>query len=141
MTGQPKYKGRPVELGGQVLIVPAMNAGTFEDFEDRIAALQAGTEPKPIGLVVDLLHRCLRRNYPEIEREFVREVVDVDNWAELFAVIMGESGYRQWVDAEAAAGNPRALQIQQTLSPGAGAPSSPTSPPASAGPSNTPANT
>lgn len=138
MPATPRYKGQRIDLGGTVYTVPAMNAGTFEDFEDRINALQAGQEPKPVTLVVDLLHRCLRRNYPEIEREVVREGVDLDNWSELFAMVMGESGYRQWVELEASQGNARALQILQAMNPGTGAPSSPTLPPPSAGPSSTP---
>lgn len=141
MSGTPKYKGRPVTLGAAVFIVPAMNAGTFEDYEERILAMQAGQEARPVALVVDLLHRCLRRNYPEIDREVVRDNVDLDNWTELFAMMMGESGYRQWAELEATQGNARALQILQTLNPGAGAPSMPTSPPDSAGPSNTAGST
>lgn len=141
-SNPPRFKGFPFDLGDRTLIVPAMNAGTFEDFEQRIVALQQGQEPKPVALVVDLLHRCLRRNYPEISRDEVREFVDLDNWSELFAMVMGESGYRQWVEVEAAQGNPRALQVQQRLQQaGAGAPSTPTSPPASAGPSSTPEST
>lgn len=137
----PRYKGFPFQLGDQEVTVPAMNAGTFEDFEERIAALQRGEEAKPVALVVDLLHRCLRRNYPDMTRETVREHVDLDNWQQLFAMVMGESGYRQWVELEASQGNLTALRIQQTLKAGAGAPSSPTSRPASAGPSSTPEST
>jgi hypothetical protein len=137
MSQLPRYKGLPIELDGQTFIVPPMNAGTFEDFEDRISAIQTGTEPRPVGLVVDLLHRSLRRNYPEMPRDLVRDHVDLDNWTELFAMVMGQSGYRQWAELEASQGNERALQILQAMSPGAGAPSTPTSPPPSAGPSST----
>jgi len=137
MSQAPRFKGLPIDLGGTTYIVPPMNAGTFEDFEDRIAALQGGQEPRPVALVVDLLHRSLRRNYPEISREVVRDHVDLDNWTELFAMVMGQSGYRQWAEAEAAQGNARAIQILQTLNPGAGSPPTPTLPPPSAGPSST----
>lgn len=136
-SGNTPHKGQPLELGGRVYLVPAMNAGTVEDFEDRIAAIQEGREARPVGLVVDLLHRCLRRNYPDIERDFVREHVDLDNWGEIFAMVMGQSGYRQWAELESEKGNPRALQILATLKGGAGAPSMPTSPPVSDGPSST----
>lgn len=119
-----RYRGVPINLGGETYTVPAMNAGTFEDFEDRIAALQAGTETKPVNLVVDLLHRCLLRNYPGISRETLRDHVDLDNWAEIFAMIMGQSGYKRWLELEATQGNPRALQLLQEMQPsGAGAPS------------------
>jgi hypothetical protein len=142
MSSTPRFKGVSVDLGGTIYVVPAMNAGTFEDFEDRIAALQGGRELKPVGLVVDLLHRCLRRNYPEIDRNVVREFVDLDNWGELFAIVMGESGYKQWAELEASQGNARALQILKAMTtPGTGAPSTPTLPPPSAGPSSTAAST
>lgn len=141
MSSNPTHKGQRLELGGRTYIVPAMNAGTIEDFEDRIAALEQGREPRPAMLVVDLLHRCLRRNYPDIDRDFVRDHVDLDNWCEIFAMVMGQSGYRQWAELEAAQGNERALQILATLKGGAGAPSTPTSPPVSDGPSSTAAST
>lgn len=141
MTGMPRYKGFPLDLPAGTVTVPAMSAGTLEDLEDRINALQAGTEPRPVQLVVELLHRCLRRNYPDMSIEPIRDHVDLDNWPELLAMVMGESGYRQWVEIEAAAGNVRALQIQATLTTtataGTGAPSTPTSPPPSDGPSST----
>lgn len=137
MISTPRYKGVPVVLGDTTYVLPAMNAGTFEDYEDRINALQAGQEPRPVGLVVDLVHRSLRRNYPELERDMVREHVDLDNWAELFAMVMGESGYKQWAELEARQGNARALQILKAMSPGTGAPSTPTSPLPSDGPSST----
>jgi hypothetical protein len=141
MTGTPRYKGFPLDLPGGTLTVPAMSAGTLEDLEDRINALQSGNEPKPMQLVVELLHRCLRRNYPDLPVDPIRDHVDLNNWPELLAMVMGESGYRQWVELEAAAGNARALQIQATLTTtapaGTGAPSMPTSPIPSDGPSST----
>lgn len=138
----PKYKGFPVTIEGVDYIVPSMNAGTVEDFEDRIKALQTGTlDSSPVALVTDLLHRSLLRNYPGLSRALVRDFVDMDNWAEMFSMVMGQSGYKQWAEAAAAEGNERAQQILTAHWParanGAGAPSLPTSPQAPAGPSST----
>jgi hypothetical protein len=134
----PRYKGFPVDMGGVVYVVPAMNAGTIEDYWDRIQALQAGREPMPIMLVVDLMHRALLRNYPHMLRETVRDHIDANNWEEILSMLMGEAGFKQWAELAAAQGNARAQQILTanwpTRSTGAGAPSLPTSPPAPAGP-------
>jgi hypothetical protein len=144
--GAPRFKGFPLELDGAAYTVPAMNAGTVEDFEDRIKALQTGMlDSSPVSLVTDLVHRSLLRNYPTLPREVVRDHVDMDNWAELFSMVMGQSGYKQWAEAAAAEGNERAQQILTANWParttGTGAPSLPTSPPAPAGPSSTAAST
>lgn len=137
----PRYRGFSVDMGGTVFVVPAMNAGTIEDYWDRIQALQAGTEAMPIMLVVDLLHRALLRNYPGMGRQVARDHVDADNWQELFAMLMGESGFRQWAEVAAAEGNVRAQQILTATWPTRasepGAPSLPTLPLPPAGPSPT----
>jgi hypothetical protein len=137
----PRYKGFRVDLGGSGFTVPAMNVGTIEAYAERIQALQEGQDNLPMVLVADLLHRSLLRNYPELPRELVADHVDADNWPELFAMLMGESGFKQWAQINAEAGNARAQQILTENGwarlNGPGAPSLPTLSPAPAGPTST----
>jgi hypothetical protein len=140
----PRYRGFAVDLGGAVFIVPALNVGAIRDFQDRIEALQAGQDPMPILLLAELLHRALLRNYPTLSRELVDDHVDGDNWPELFAMLMGESGFKRWAEVNAELGNVRAQQILTanwpTRTNGTGAPPLPTLQPAPAGPSTTAAS-
>ena len=141
---RPRYKGFPVDIGGAVFIVPAMNVGTIETHAERIQALQDGQDNMPMVLVADLLHSSLQRNYPELPRELVADHVDADNWPELFAMLMGTSGFKQWAQINAEAGNARAQQILTENGwprmNGPGAPSLPTLSPAPAGPTSTAAS-
>lgn len=120
-----RHRGITIDIGGTPYVVPAMSLGIIEDFQTQIDAFEAGTHERPMGLVLDLLHACLRRNYPDLPRELLRDFVDMDNFAELFAVVMGSSGYKRWLESEANAGNERARQTLTTLN-GTGAPSMPT---------------
>jgi hypothetical protein len=125
-----RYGGFLLPMGESRYVVPAMNVGTIEAYADRIQALQDGQDALPMLLVADLLHRSLVRNYPELQRELVADHVDADNWPELFAMLMGQSGFKQWAQINAEAGNARAQQILTENGwarlNGPGAPSSPT---------------
>lgn len=127
----PRHAGVPIDLDGTPHVLPPLTLGAIEDYEARIK--QAGAAPPP-GLVIDLLHRALRRNYPELTREQVAEGVDLQGMAAAFRSLMGVSGFAARVE-DGGEGNPTAT------APGTGAPSMPTSPPVSAGASSTAAST
>lgn len=138
---QPKLAGLPVILAGVAYTMPAMNAATAKRYWARIQAMQAGTEPDPLGLVADLVHACLQRNYADISADLVAEHVDMDNLDELSTKCFGAGAYRRWVAMQAAiaqaeAGNAAAPQ-PMTMPAGTGAPSTPPSPPPPAGDSPT----
>jgi hypothetical protein len=124
-----RFKGVAIELGGAPYVLPPLSLGALEDFEQRLESFSALKVIDQVRLVVDLVHRALRRNYPELTRDEVRELVDTDNAFDLFAKVLSVSGLTQ---GEADAGNPRA-----TATHGTGSPSTPTSPPVSDGPSST----
>ncbi|WP_428421967.1 hypothetical protein [Methylibium sp.] len=127
MSG-PRYAGVEILLDGTPHIVPPLTLGAIEDFQDRLAS--AGARPD-VGLVIDLLTRGLKRNYPDITREAVREGIDLGAMYQIFNSVLGASGFT----AEADEGNAVATAS------GTGAPSMPTSSPASDGPSSTAAST
>ena len=136
MSQQPKYKGVELAIGEQVLILPPMSCGIVEAFEPRLLALNEGTEVQPLKVVADLMHACLKRNYPDLPRDVVADHVDMDNWEECFARVLGQSGYSKWLEQQqqgATEGNAMAT----TEISGTGDPSTPTSLPASGGPSTT----
>ncbi|MFH4324854.1 hypothetical protein WAJ71_20140, partial [Acinetobacter baumannii] len=50
-------------------------------------------DPSDFALVVDVAHGSLKRNYPDITREFVaNELLDVGHVNAVFETVMGASG-------------------------------------------------
>lgn len=128
MTAGLVHQGLPVELAGVVYTMPSLNAAAAKRYWPRIQAMEANTEPDPLGLVASLVHACLLRNYPDLPEAVVSENVDMDNFEQLSSKVFGAAAFRKWCDAQAAAqGNAEAPQPQATA--GTGAPSTPASPP------------
>lgn len=92
--------------GGVVLVVPPLSLGALERLQGGVAALQAATatDPKAIKTVVDATHLALQRNYPNITRDEVAELVDLENMLEVISMVMDVAGVRR--KAKAAEGNP-----------------------------------
>ncbi len=91
-----KVKGIPVELGGEVLIVPPLSLGSLEQLQAGIAGFTGDVFDKAqIALVIDAALAALRRNYPEMTRERVAEFIDVANMPEVFEALMDVSGLKR----------------------------------------------
>lgn len=92
--------GIELTLGGTKFTVPPLSLGAIERFQD---ALKSAPTP---SLVIDVATASLRRNYPDMTREDVAEIVDTENCNAVFAAIMGVS--LMLAKDDAAPGKPRA---------------------------------
>jgi hypothetical protein len=91
-----KVKGLPVDLNGSVYIIPPIALGALEQLQDRITTFTGDvTDMKQIATVIDAAHAALKRNYPEITRSEVADLIDVSNMAEVFEAIMDVSGLKR----------------------------------------------
>jgi hypothetical protein len=107
MTEPVKIKGIPLPLGGKIYIVPPLNLGTLERLQERLASFTGGIDQDSVSTVLDAAHSALVRNYPELTRDQVAEVVDVANMAEVMEAVMDVSGLRRKaLEAEVGAGEP-----------------------------------
>lgn len=128
MTAVPRFPGRELNLGGRVFVMPALSLGAIEELEESFTTFQRKPIRDQMKFIVDVALRALRRNYPDLERAELAELIDTRNAFDVFGAVMGVSGLVP-VEGEA---NPL-----QTASPGTGSPSTPISPLPSAGPSST----
>lgn len=79
-----KIKGVPVRFGdGTTLIVPPVPLGFLEANEDGLK------NPTP-GIMIDTIHRALIRNYPQITREQVGELLDMSNAPRCFQAALAQ---------------------------------------------------
>jgi hypothetical protein len=101
-----KVPGLANVLPGYVL--PPLSLGALEQLHERIKAVNGDfSSADQIGTVIDAAHAALRRNYPDLTREQVGDLVGLENMAEVFDACMDVSGLkRKAADAAAAGGQP-----------------------------------
>lgn len=87
-----KVKGTPVDLGGTEYIIPPLNLRALEQLQDKLASFSGEASMQNMGVVADIAHAALLRNYPEMTRDQVAEVLDLGNMVQVMEIVMGTSG-------------------------------------------------
>jgi hypothetical protein len=95
-----KHKGTPVAFSAGTLLVPPLSLGFIEENSDRLNAFAGGVGDSK--LVVDCLHAALQRNYPNLDRAAVADMVDLGNMESVMDAVMKRSGMLSAEEAEAA---------------------------------------
>lgn len=88
-----KWPGITVELGGTEYVLPALPLSFIESNSTITEVTEAGAIP--VKLILDALTAALQRNYPDMTRETVADLVDVSNMADLFELAMDAAGLRR----------------------------------------------
>ena len=126
MTGRLLIPGIEKDFGGgRVYVIPPLSLGALELLQDRMAELPSltSTDPAAIKTIIDATHMALKRNYPELTREEVGELVDVGNTGEVYECLMDVAGIKRKAQ-EAERGNAQAKS--PLLGPGSSPSSVPT---------------
>lgn len=87
--------GIPIRLGETEYVVPPLNLGAIEALQDRIEGFDKVSITDRLRTVVDAAWYALRRNYPELEKDVVKEFVDVGNMKEVMEAVMDVGGLRR----------------------------------------------
>lgn len=110
MAGLVKYPGIPLTLGGVEYVVPPIALGALEQLQERIAKVESNSvNAESAATVIDAATAALRRNYPDITREQVADMIDVGNMVDVFMTVMDVSGLRRKELEAASAGEPTAV--------------------------------
>lgn len=98
-------KGTIVNLGGTDYEVPPLNLAALERFQDKLSRYTGGIDPESVKFVVEVAHAAIKRNYPEMTVDELKELIDLGNIREIFGAVMNISGLVARTDAlgEAAA--------------------------------------
>lgn len=80
--------------GGRKYLVPPLTLGALELYQQRLGQLatQSVTDPVAVATIIDAAHIAMRRNYPDLTREQVGELIDLGNMLDLYTVLMDVSG-------------------------------------------------
>jgi hypothetical protein len=105
-------KGIPHTLGdGKEYVIAPLTLGALEDLQDAISSVGDNLDQATITTMIDVAHASLSRNYPEMTRDEVRELIDIENMGDVFRSCMDVSGLKR-----------RALEIAETGEPKAANP-------------------
>jgi hypothetical protein len=80
--------------GGRVYTIAPLTLGALEGLQKRFTALGQGapTDPANVATVLDAAHAALKRNYPEITRDEVAELVDLGNMSDVLVAVLDVAG-------------------------------------------------
>jgi hypothetical protein len=87
-----KIKGVVLNLNGTNYTVPPLNLRSLETMQDALSDFTGGIDAKSVSTVVDAAYAALKRNYPDMTRDEVAEIIDVGNMVEVMQAIMDVSG-------------------------------------------------
>ena len=87
-------QGVQIELAGIPYTCPALSLGQVEVYGDRLSAYRGGMGRESVGLVIDVTHAALSRNYPDMTRAEVAEGIDLGSLGVVMDAVMGVSGLK-----------------------------------------------
>lgn len=92
----PKIKGIAINLSGETMIVPPLSLGALEQLQERIMKFSGDIGDRDqVATVIDAVHSALRRNYPEVTRDAVADMIGLENMNEVFEAVMDVSGLKR----------------------------------------------
>lgn len=104
-----RIKGVTIELNGTNYVIPPIALGALEQLQERIVAFNGNVQDvKQISTVIDCAYAALRRNYPDMTREEVADLIDIGNMNEVFVAMMDVSGLKRKEQEAAQAGEVQA---------------------------------
>jgi hypothetical protein len=91
-----KFAGIEVDLGGEKFIVPAIALGKLKELQPRLAELDlsdmGALSPGALDTVSDLILAALNRNYPDMTRAQLDDLLDLGNLGDVVKIVTGQSG-------------------------------------------------
>lgn len=93
MSAIVRVKGTEIEFADGPRVVPPLSLASVEALQERLSTY-SGTLAD-VSIVIDSLHHALKRNYPELTRAEVAELVDMGNMQEVMEAVMNVSGLRE----------------------------------------------
>lgn len=91
-----KVNGILLELSGEMFVVPPVPLGVLEQMHEPIKAVNGDiSDLGQVSTIIDVTLAALRRNYPDLTRERLADLLDIGNMVEVFQAVMDVSGMRR----------------------------------------------
>lgn len=86
--------GVTIRLGRRDFVVPPLNLRAVRKVEKLLPVLEGRPgEVSFLDAAVEVLHLAILRNYPEVTRDEVEDMVDLGNLPRLIEAVMNVSGF------------------------------------------------
>lgn len=95
-------------LDGREYVVPPVTIGALMQVQERLEAMTANLmSPENLDTVMTIAHAALKRNYPELTREQLLDMLDVGNVKDVFDAVVDAGGLRRKALEDAGKMGPR----------------------------------
>ena len=112
MADTERYGGKPYVWGGKIYLLAPIGLGYMErviDTTKKIASGQIDSEQSKEEMV-KIITRSLRRNYPDITDDFIRdEILDITNMRDIYQLVLEASGLKPSASGKTEAESPAPL--------------------------------
>ena len=95
MTHDVPFEGIPFNIGGREYIVPGLPWAWLEANSRKMEQVTKKPFKEQIGFIFEVCHTALKRNYPDITVQQLKEDLDIPTMNRLVQVVMGASGLSQ----------------------------------------------
>lgn len=94
-NGKVKFEGVVTVIGDRTFVVPALSVGQARKLWPEILEMNDGITatnlPEKHSKWMDIVHAAITRNYPDLKREELEELVDLRCIKQLMMLVMGNS--------------------------------------------------
>src|SRR6266853_946378 len=90
----PRFHGTPSTLGGRTFTIPPLSIRELRPLLPRIEKLKAITSiptAEDLDTVIDIVASAVQRNYPDVTRDEILELLDMSNAADLVRIALGRN--------------------------------------------------
>lgn len=87
-----KVAGHSYELSGKTYVIPALSLRSVQQLKDKILGFQNGDPMSQVADIADIAIAAFNRNYPDMTRDELLDMIDMNNMPEIIMIIMGQSG-------------------------------------------------
>lgn len=99
MTDRKLIEGKAINLGGTEYIVPPLNLGQIRRLQKEIESIgkldAANLDDNAVDTMLKIIHTGLSRNYPEMKKEQLEDLVDLGNLRAVTEAVLGVSGLKK----------------------------------------------
>lgn len=88
-----KVKGVEKDLCGTTYVIPPLNLRALNLIQDKLSAYDQATGIEQLQISVDIIHAAMIRNYPEMTKEELLDIIDLENMVDVMDAVMGNSGF------------------------------------------------
>lgn len=106
-----EFEGEAVSLGRKEFIVPSLSVfdtrRLWPDFTRLNKGLTIEEFPNRLGVILDIIHSAISRNYPEMTMDEVGKLISVKNAGDVLTIVSKQSGF-----IESKSGEPKPVAVQ-----------------------------